>query len=452
MDEITRIKKCFCEFVEDVLINGNTAASEHVAEDVISIGMGNQGIVSSRKELYDILNSTKKTEVEQSKTTVEYSHMQLRYYGDPYASINVVLSVCTTINDETHTSQIGQCASMRKTNDRWQIIMMQATPISMSVEELDAYPLAFAEEQIESYRAQEMLSKYKKQNMIACYKIDLTDNKIEDYESYAKKKYSYFSKPNSEYEKEMFKSVIERLEGKTRIEFIQTFSITNLTELFHSGQPEVSMKYETTQPDGVKLWLLTSVYMFVGNNEHLKAYLYLLDIDEEKKRELELEYRAEMDLMTGLYNKAVTNQRIVNLIDTPLPFDQGVFLIVDIDNFKCINDTYGHAVGDEIIKDIAHILKTVFKKDSIIGRIGGDEFCVFYTAKSTEEMLLKKLSQVFDLVHAIKLPNDTDLLSISMGVAKRSNESFEAIFSKADKALYIRKQEYNKNGYTFYKE
>lgn len=452
MDEITRIKKCFCEWIEDVLINNSTIASEHVADDVISIGMGNQGIVRNKEELYHILNSTKKNEEEISKTTVTYSHMQIRYYGDLYASINAVLTVCTTIRDNVHTIYIGQCASMRKINDNWRIIMLQATPISMAMEELDAYPLAFAEEQIESYHAQEMLSTYKKQNMIASYKIDLTENQIEEYQPYTKQKYSYSSTPGSNYENELFKSVIDRLEGKTRIEFIQKFSVTNLKELFQAGQTEVSMQYETIQPNGVKLWLSTNVFLFVGKNDHLKAYLYLLDIDKEKKRELDLEYRAEMDLMTGLYNKAVVNQKIIGMIDTPLPYNQGVFLILDIDNFKCINDTYGHAVGDQMIQKIAQILKTVFEKDSIIGRIGGDEFCVFYTAKQTEDMLIKKLDHVFNLVHAIQTPNGNGSFSVSMGVAKRSNESFEEIFRKADKALYMRKQEYNKNGYTFYKE
>lgn len=451
MSEIERIKDCFCGFIEGALVDADPRAFDHCAEDVISVGMGDQGIVSCKRELLDIAMSIQKNAGKAREITIQYSHMQIRHYGDDYASINAVISVNTNMNGKTLTSRMGQCASMRKFDGDWKLLMLQATPLSMELDELDAYPLAFAEGEIENYRAQELLLKYKKSNMIAFYKVDVTANLIEEHRTFKERSHLPVSRSGAEYEKELFQNIAKRLEGITRLEFVQNFSISNLIKKFYSGHPEISMEYEAVQPDGTKLWRLTDVYMSIGANDRLKAYFYFVDIDEEKKKKLDLEYRAEMDMMTGLYNKAVTAQKITDLIDAPLPYDQGAFLIIDIDDFKQVNDTYGHAAGDEVIKKIAQILKNVFGKEHITGRVGGDEFCVFYTVDPEDGAFIEKLEYVLDMVHKIQLPDKRVIPSVSIGIANRSCENFDEIFRKADKALYIRKQEYNKDGYTFYK-
>ena len=82
--------------------------------------------------------------------------------------------------------------------------------------------------------------------------------------------------------------------------------------------------------------------------------------------------KMESDSLTSLYNKAATRsyiqQKLMQNTD-----QYYAFYILDIDNFKDINDAYGHAVGDEVIVTFANILKNQFPKDAIIGRIGGDE-------------------------------------------------------------------------------
>lgn len=451
MSELKRIKECFCGFIGGILADRDLKAFEYFSEDVMSIGMGNQGVVSCKQELYDTIMGIQKNPDSIIDTSIKYSHMQIRYYGDDYASINAVISVSTTVGGEVNTTQMGQCASMRKINGDWKVIMLQATPISMELDELDAYPLAFAEEEIENYRAQQLFSKFRRQNMIAFYKVDVTDNIVEGYKSFKEHRYSYAPEIGSPYEKELYRSIVDRLEGDTRQEFVKTFSVSNLTRLFRAGQSEISMEYEASQPGADRIWLLTDVYIFIGSGDHLKAYFYLVDIDEEKKRKLDLEYRAEMDIMTGLYNKSVTSQKIAALINTPLPCNQGAFLILDIDDFKRINDTFGHAIGDDVIRKIACILKDVFGNKNIVGRIGGDEFCVFYMENFVDDTFLEKLNRILKLVRNIQIADCSITPTVSIGVVRRSKENFEEIFRKADKALYMRKQEYDKDGYTFYK-
>ena len=115
-------------------------------------------------------------------------------------------------------------------------------------------------------------------------------------------------------------------------------------------------------------------------------------------------------------------------------------LILDIDNFKKINDTYGHPVGDRVINSIAGLLTTHFHTYGIVGRIGGDEFSVF-----TEHLSKEKIIHISDML--CRDISDLTLIgkhniSCSIGIASCTNENtFNAAYSKADKALYEAKKQ-----------
>ena len=99
-----------------------------------------------------------RSDVDDSQTAIDYSNMQVRYYGDDYASINAMVSVTTTVRGERRTSHIGQCASLRRVEGQWRINMVQATPLSIDIQDIDSYPLSFAEDEIENYRRQAQFS------------------------------------------------------------------------------------------------------------------------------------------------------------------------------------------------------------------------------------------------------------------------------------------------------
>lgn len=139
-------------------------------DDVIGIGMGAQGIVRCREDLRPILMNTR-SDVDDSQTALDYSNMQVRYYGDDYASINAMVSVTTTVRGERRTSHIGQ----------WRINMVQATPLSIDIQDIDSYPLSFAEDEIENYRRQAQFSSIMRRSIIATYKIDFESDSFEEY-------------------------------------------------------------------------------------------------------------------------------------------------------------------------------------------------------------------------------------------------------------------------------
>lgn len=128
--------------------------------------------------------------------------------------------------------------------------------------------------------------------------------------------------------------------------------------------------------------------------------------------------------------------------------------MIDLDHFKQVNDTCGHAEGDRVITETAAILKDIFGKEDVVGRMGGDEFCVFYTGKNSGPLLAEKAQQICSAVHRIRPGNkDSVKISVSIGIARRlGDENFDELFRKADAALYVTKKKKGRDGYSFYAE
>ncbi len=104
----------------------------------------------------------------------------------------------------------------------------------------------------------------------------------------------------------------------------------------------------------------------------------MLKILTSKNEEIRLKLKAERDTLTGLYNKGTTEKLINDFLNSEeASLGMHAFLIVDIDNFKSVNDNLGHVFGDKVLFEVSKNLKPIFRKDDIVGRIGGDEFIVF---------------------------------------------------------------------------
>lgn len=450
MDELGKIKKCFCDFIEGSLVlHDIDKVLELFSEDIMGIGMGAQGIVRCKEDMRPILLNTR-SDVDNTQTAVRYSNMQIRHYGDDYASICATVTITMDARGKLQESRIGQCASLRKISGDWKINMVQATPLSVDIQEIDAYPLSFAEDEIERYHMQEQFSNIMKQSVIAAYKIDF---EIGEYEEYvASGKYSMPVKKGDDYDSKIIRSANDIPDDRMRLRFIETFSMANLIRRYREGRTDVALDYESTQPDGRLLWLRSNMHLFIDKKGHLKGYLYLFDIDKQKRQELRLTQQAELDLMTSVYNKETAREKIelaIGLYSMPMTC---AFFMLDLDCFKQINDTYGHAQGDYVIRQTANILKELFRMEDIIGRLGGDEFCVFYTGKNSNEILAKKAGQICEAVRKIiPAAKDAPGTSISIGIVRRTdNESFDELYQKADKALYVRKERQGRDGYTIY--
>lgn len=156
---------------------------------------------------------------------------------------------------------------------------------------------------------------------------------------------------------------------------------------------------------------------------------------------------SEIDPLTSVFNKETTQK----LIDQKLKnHEHFCFLILDVDDFKSVNDNYGHALGDKVLKILSDLFKNHFRQTDIVGRIGGDEFIILiedeHIAESRIQSLLKK-------VNALKIEELQDFkLSISVGMAfaPSNGTTFMELYRHADHALYQTKRT-GKNNYKIYK-
>lgn len=144
------------------------------------------------------------------------------------------------------------------------------------------------------------------------------------------------------------------------------------------GEPFHSAEYKLRNRQGEYEWHYSTFSLIKDENgEPFRAIGLLRNIDSQKKEQEALLKRAQTDSMTGLLNKATTEAFVREHLKEIQSGANDVIMIVDIDDFKNINDTYGHLVGDEVISDIAHALMRFTFNDGFVGRIGGDEFLIY---------------------------------------------------------------------------
>lgn len=165
----------------------------------------------------------------------------------------------------------------------------------------------------------------------------------------------------------------------------------------------------------------------------------------------DLAEKADTDLLTELNNKLATERKIKEYM-AEHPNEQALMFILDIDNFKKINDTMGHAFGDEVLRTLGHQIRGEFRVSDIIGRTGGDEFIILLKNIKTEEHLKAEADRVanfFSHFQAGEYVKYSATASIGAAVFPRDGKDFESLYKAADKALYKAKER-GKNQLAFY--
>ncbi len=162
------------------------------------------------------------------------------------------------------------------------------------------------------------------------------------------------------------------------------------------------------------------------------------------QRMLEVERQAHTDFLTGLNNRTVLEKNISDFFVKSEVLDS-VFITLDIDDFKLINDTIGHQTGDETIRRVAKILSEFFTKTDVICRMGGDEFSIFIPHGMTENELHEMLT---DLGKRLNIKVEDRFVTCSMGVAvsPQFGIDYQTLYQNADMALLSAKR-YGKNQY-----
>lgn len=173
---------------------------------------------------------------------------------------------------------------------------------------------------------------------------------------------------------------------------------------------------------------------------------------EEKIQEVsDIKSKSQQDALTGLWNRSYTENTINTRIKKG---ERGALFMIDMDNFKAINDIYGHIEGDNTLKMFADTMRDFSSENDILCRIGGDEFIMFVSGETAKEEIGALADNIIlSLCHKIEQKKFETNSSVSIGIAQipEDGNTFNAAYNAADKALYYVKQN-GKNSYHFFSE
>lgn len=193
---------------------------------------------------------------------------------------------------------------------------------------------------------------------------------------------------------------------------------------------------------GNRRWMRITATIECENGIAARIFGMKQDITEEKILADRTRYLAEFDVMTGLANRAQFQTRLSALDNASDAGSEriGALLLVDLDGFKQINDTFGHAFGDSCIKEAATRLAEACSGAELVARIGGDEFAVLVGPERDDAALEQLAGSIVEaLGRAIETKNGDYHLGASVGVARNGECGSEQIFARADTALYAAK-------------
>lgn len=178
----------------------------------------------------------------------------------------------------------------------------------------------------------------------------------------------------------------------------------------------------------------------------------IINIDAEKQSNQALQERAERDALTKLLNKYAGRKQAEDYFGRHTQDISCAMLMIDLDNFKQVNDRYGHLFGDTVLTQVSRVLKKMFRSQDIIARVGGDEFMVLMRGISDTELLKNRCRQLINVFgNTFRNLSREVALSCSVGVAVAPihGRSYSELFQHADQAMYQAKTQ-GKNTFAFY--
>ncbi|BBA51165.1 putative diguanylate cyclase [Fusobacterium varium] len=226
----------------------------------------------------------------------------------------------------------------------------------------------------------------------------------------------------------------------------------NMIRSYNEGKTEFKLDYRIKDKNGNYKWEECKIRLVKKlDTEELKGIVLVKDISNMK----ELIEISEKDSLTALYNRRTIKIMIEEALSKPLENEKNfhAFLLLDLDNFKTLNDRLGHIMGDSALKEVADKLEGYFKENGITGRLGGDEFIVFIKNLTSVKELTKILNEILkDLSITYTCSGISVAISASIGVTivPKDGKSFQELYRKSDIALYYVKNN-QKNSFAFYK-
>lgn len=246
--------------------------------------------------------------------------------------------------------------------------------------------------------------------------------------------------------------------GSLEYDYIHPDDIARFVELYERMRQDRKLaetEVRIIDSEGKYLW--ARVYMlgvFDRDGRLAKVIGKIVNIDEKKKEIQHLKQMAATDTATGVYNKQTTANMIKDFLSGDGRHGKHAMMVIDMDNFKGINDCYGHLVGDAVLSAMGIELNHLFRADDIKGRIGGDEFMILMKDADDPDLIGSKAAKICRMFQDYELDENIRIdVSSSVGISQYDMDgaTYEALYEAADRALYYCKNK-QKGTYAFCRE
>lgn len=182
--------------------------------------------------------------------------------------------------------------------------------------------------------------------------------------------------------------------------------------------------------------------IFDSQHRPQRAVGKFVNIHAQREYTIQLIANAQKDSLTGLYNKRATEMKIGAIIKQNPDAYHGMF-VIDIDDFKTVNDRFGHYLGDQVIYEVSQFLQAICRESDIVGRIGGDEFIIFLKDTHKPSIIEKKAAEICQAFKQYYLPEQEHKISGSVGaviIEPGTITNFQQLYEHADTAMYQAKK------------
>ena len=423
-----------------------------VTEDVYSIGTGVHEVARNRDELRALIED----EISQISGPIIYNldtYCEKKVSGDAFITLCDVTSSLKLDEDNTIDFTTRLTAGFKRVNGEYLAYHFHMSEASSAQEEQEFFPLHYG------VTAAAKIDEADQMGLVDLMKKTLPGGAMGGYVepgfplyfindellSWLGYTYDEFISENGQ----MMSNTIHQ-DDIERVERI-------VYERFAKDE-EYSVEYRMKKKSGSYIWVRDIGRKTVTPSGRIAMISIIVDISSEIARKESFEKaiesmkqeRRRIDRMTGLLNREPAEV----LITKDLSMGKGgAFFLIDIDNFKLVNDVKGHPIGDEVLKKFADILMTVFQQREVIARLGGDEFIVFIPEQEDIEILKGLADNV--IIQSEFLIDDEILArklgaSIGIALAPEDGDTFAMLYANADKAQYYAKRN-GKNRYSFYR-